>query len=80
MPATVVAATEITPPLLIVIPLTVLASDVRATVQVILPVPPEVVKADEVVAVPYVVDGLEPADTVMVALTVTVVVDDVELV
>ena len=80
MPAAVVAATEIMPPLLIVIPLTVLASDVRATVQVILPVPPDEVKADEVVAVPYVVDGLEPADTVMAALTVTVVVDDVELV
>ena len=68
------------PPLLIVIPLTVLESDANTIVQVVLPVPPNEVKADEVVVVPYVVDGLEPADTVMASLTVTVVVDEVELV
>jgi hypothetical protein len=40
------------PSLLIVIPLTVLESDAKTTVQVLVPVPPEFVKADEVVAVP----------------------------
>ena len=52
-----------TPPLLIVIPVTVLASAVSATVHDLLPVPPEDVKAEDVVAVPYVVDGLEPSAT-----------------
>jgi hypothetical protein len=52
VPAAVVAATDMTPPLLIVIPVTVLASAVSATVQDLLPVPPEDVKAEDVVAVP----------------------------
>ena len=79
MPAAVVAATVITP-LLIVIPLTVLESDAKTTVQVLAPVPPDVVNADEVVEVPYIVDGSDPAETVMPAFTVTVVVEEVELV
>jgi hypothetical protein len=69
-----------TPPLLMVMPLTVLPPVVNVTVHVLVPVPPEELKAVDVVAVPYVVDGFDPPETVMPAFTVTVVVEEVELV
>jgi hypothetical protein len=69
-----------TPPLLIVMPVTVLPSEVNVTVHVLVPVPPEALKAVEVVAVPYVVDGFDPPATVMPAFMVTVVVEELELV
>ena len=69
-----------TPLLLMVMPLTVLPPVVNVTVHVLVPVQQEELKAVDVDEVQYVDDGFDQPETVMPAFTVTVVVEEVELV